>query len=186
MRKKTLSIIATILALICVAVVSVTFLVKKGEEALTENQTQSIAYLVEKTNYNPVQISAILSFIEVESDFDPSMESASGGFGLCMWLGKRYENLEEFADVNGSNINTLPVQLEFLIQELSPDSKYYALKDFGDYTVIDWLNETENCEKSIVMFRSIYAGLTGENTKQVEKQIDFAEKIYPTVVAQMK
>lgn len=75
MRKKTLEVVATIVALVCVVIVSVTLILKKGEDSLTNEQMDAIAYLEEKTALTPVQITSVISFIQTESGFDPSFES---------------------------------------------------------------------------------------------------------------
>lgn len=183
MRKKTLSIIATIVALVCVTVVSVTLILKKGEFSLSQEQRESIAYLKEKIALTPVQLTSVVSYIETESGFDPSLESSTGSFGLCQWSGNRYDNLKEFSKKAGSNISNLTLQLDFIIEELSPDSEYYALTDFGDYTVYDWIN-SDDVDDSVVLFRAIYSKLISEDSEVLDSQLEFAKKIYGYVKSQ--
>lgn len=184
MRKKTLEVVATIVALVCVVIVSVTLILKKGEDSLTNEQMDAIAYLEEKTALTPVQITSVISFIQTESGFDPSFESPNGSYGLCQWSYNRYDNLKEFSEQNGISINNLTLQLEFLVEELSPESEYYSLSDFGDYTVYDWIN-SDDIEDSIVIFRAIYANVISQDTEVLESQVKFAEKIYSYVIAEL-
>lgn len=184
MRKKTLKILATIVALVCVVIISVTLISKRVENSLTKDQMESIAFLEEKTALTPVQITSVVSFIQTESGFDPSLESPNGSFGLCQWLGSRYENLKEFSEQNGTSINNFTLQLEFIVEELSPESEYYSLSNYGGYTVYDWIN-SDNVEDSIVIFRSIYAKVMPQKNEVLESQVEFAEKIYSHVVEEI-
>ncbi len=144
-----------------------------------ENIEYCIDILCYRTDLTPVQMTAVLSFVGVKSDFSPTYMSGAG-FGLCQWTYKRFENLEAFASGYG-DINSLEVQLQFLIEELSPKSNYYALEDFGLYTVDDWI-QTTDLEKSVIIFRNVYASLYDETSIELEEQLDLASQLYPTVL----
>ena len=71
----------------------------------------------------------------------------------------------------------MDLQLAFIVQELSPESDYYALKDYGEYSVYDWI-KSDSVKESIVTFRAVYAGLISENSNLLKSQVDYAKKVY--------
>lgn len=179
MRKKMLSIIATILALICIVFATLSFF-DKEKISLSEDQNIAMNYFIENTDLSAEQLAALFSFIEVNSKFDPTAELINDSFGLCQWSGKRYENLENFAEQEGTNINNFMLQLKFIVEELSPDSQYYALKDYGEYSVYDWI-EVDTVKDAFITFRAVYAGLLSKNSELLESQVDYAEQVYEVI-----
>lgn len=180
MRKRStfgFTAFVTIIAVVCIVFAAISFFDKKDGITLTKDQNMSLDYFIEYTDLSPEQLAALFSFIETNSKFDPTAEILNDGFGLCQWSGKRYENLENFAIQNGTNINSLDLQLAFIVQELSPESEYYALKDYGEYSVYDWI-KSDSVKESIVTFRAVYAGLISENSNLLKSQVDYAKKVY--------
>ena len=71
--------------------------------------------------------SGMMGNFSVESTFSPTaINSKSGAFGLAQWLGSRLENLKIYG---GTSYNTLEVQVQFLMHELSTsESRAMAIK----------------------------------------------------------
>mgnify|MGYP000550341014 CR=1 FL=1 len=71
-----------------------------------------------------------------ESGYTPTaVNSSSGAYGICQWLGSRYTNLENFAGGLGRDISDLEAQANFACMELSPDNTY-------DYCDFQWLSQS--------------------------------------------
>ena len=182
MRKKILSIVAiciTIIASVCIVFAALSFF-DKEKISLSEDQTIAMNYFIDNTDLSAEQLAALFSFIEGNSKFDPTAELINDSFGLCQWSGKRYENLERFANQEGTSINNFMLQLRFIVEELSPNSQYYALKDYGKYSIYDWI-EADNVKDAVITFRAIYAGILSENSDLLESRVDYANQVYEVI-----
>ena len=71
----------------------------------------------------------IATNIFYESSFNfTAVNSKSGAYGLCQWLGKRQEDLKNFCNSNGYSYDTVDGQVKFLINELSDkENKAYRV-----------------------------------------------------------
>ena len=75
--------------------------------------------------YSPEQAAAVLGNIYNESTFNPNaLNESSNAYGLCQWLGGRYENLEQFAASQGKSASDLTVQIQYMCMELDATSNY--------------------------------------------------------------
>lgn len=67
---------------------------------------------------------AIAANVYAESSFNyTAVNSSSGAYGLCQWLGNRYTNLKTYCSQNGCQYNTPEGQIKFLIYELQNSEK---------------------------------------------------------------
>lgn len=86
--------------------------------------------------YSELQAAALMGNMAQESGYTPTaVNSSSGAYGICQWLGSRYTNLENFAGGLGKDISDLEAQANFACMELSPDNTY-------DYCDFQWLSQS--------------------------------------------
>lgn len=92
-----------------------------------------------------VQTAAILGNMYQESGVNPSsVNSSSGAFGICQWLGGRKSNLANFANSENKDMTDITLQLDFLWYEISgenpsvpPDMFASNFETFKSITDID-------------------------------------------------
>lgn len=80
-------------------------------------------FLIYEIGLNPAGASGVLANIDHESGFRATaVNSSSGAYGICQWLGGRKTNLQKFCADNGYDHATLEGQLWYLKYEL--ENKY--------------------------------------------------------------
>lgn len=75
---------------------------------------------LKKCGYNDTACAAILGNIEQECGFQTGVPNheGSGAYGLCQWLGPRYDNLAAYCNGKGKPMNDAGCQLEFMWNEV--------------------------------------------------------------------
>lgn len=77
-----------------------------------------------------VGAAALMGNIYQESTFNPSIvNSDSGAYGICQWLGGRKTNLQNYASSKGTAMSDVQTQLEFMLNEINTISSYNKTKD---------------------------------------------------------
>lgn len=103
-----------------------------------------------------VQACGIMASIEINSNFNTDAADLNdNGYGLLFWVEERKDALEKFADIQGKPINDLKLQLNFLLEELNPDSENYQLSSYNSYTPEDFWNASSP-EEAALSFCNIY------------------------------
>ena len=84
------------------------------------NADQVYKYLTETMGYSNAAACGVMANIYCESAFNPlAINSWSGAFGLCQWLGVRYNNLVNYCLEHGYNYQSITGQLHFMNHELT-------------------------------------------------------------------
>jgi hypothetical protein len=119
--------------------------------------------------YNEIAAAGIMGNIQQESSFSTTdVNSESGAYGMCQWLGGRLDNLKALATSTNRKVDDAGTQLDFLWVELQD---YEAL-------VPGALNNTGTCEEAAEIFEKKFersGGSAMENRKTYAKQ--FYDKI---------
>lgn len=109
-----------IIIIVIVAIIAGAF---AGNEASTGSLTGNeavIAQYLKNKDLEDVQIAAIMGNMSKESGMDPnSLNTSSGAFGICNWLGDRKTALFELCDSRGKPHNDLATQLDFFWEEFT-------------------------------------------------------------------
>jgi Phage tail lysozyme len=101
--------------------------------ALSANTATAWNYFIGNTSLTAVQVAGLEGNLMVESGVNPA--AAQGGctyppgpcgYGIAQWTrpGGRYTNLQNLAASEGVSMSTLPVQLQFVWQELTTTASY--------------------------------------------------------------
>ena len=98
-----------------------------------EGRATHIAQFFAGQGYSAACIQAILANFAAETagSYDPSSQRGTSYFGVAQWGGGRDDNLKSYAASLGKPWNDLDVQLNFVMEEMNPNSPYYdnTLKD---------------------------------------------------------
>lgn len=99
--------------------------------------------------YNEIATAAAMGNIQHESGFNPSaIEKSTGkGFGLVQWTEGRRRAIEKYAREKGADVNSLDLQIEYLLMELAANSGIWTGANskygFGSMSRNDWANGTD-------------------------------------------
>ena len=148
-----------ILAIVTLVLVVVSGCSASSEEIYfkdySEGKSQVIYnYLLENGDLSPVQVASITAVIKQLSNFDTSFHE-NGTTGLMCWTFGHEKQLNEFAQEKGSPVTNLYTQLDFILEEVNPDSEYYQLYKYQGYTTKDWI-EASTPEESVLAFVYTY------------------------------
>ncbi len=84
------------------------------------NEEKIFYFLVYEMDFNTAGACGVLANIDCESGFRPTaVNSSSGAYGICQWLGGRKTNLQNYCASNGYDSDSLEGQLWFLKYELT-------------------------------------------------------------------
>lgn len=123
----------------------------KGENAsvgsLTGDEATIAQYLIDK-GVDRTHIAAIMGNMFQESGCHPTaLNSSSGAYGICQWLGGRKTGLENLAKEKGKDMSDLSVQLDWFWEEFAEScsgwnkAKYNCFKRgcFSKISVTDFV-----------------------------------------------
>ncbi len=83
------------------------------------NEEKIYYFLISEMDFNAAGACGVLANIKCESGFRPTaLNSSSGAYGICQWLGGRKSRLMSFCADNGYESDSLEGQLWFLKDEL--------------------------------------------------------------------
>ncbi|MBQ9243124.1 MAG: LysM peptidoglycan-binding domain-containing protein [Proteobacteria bacterium] len=88
--------------------------------AVFANKNSIFSYIVSNLGMSNAGACGVLANIQSESNFDTTCVGDNGtSYGLCQWHDNRMQNLIDFCETHGYDLNSIPGQLEFLASELS-------------------------------------------------------------------
>ena len=126
---------------------------------------------------NPVQSCSILGLIEFNSQFDSELTESEGlSYGLMQWSYVRKENLESFASERGKDSNDFEIQVQFILEELNPESHYYQLISREGFLPSDW-ETVETLTDGVECLSNMYER-SAPSKEWLEKKIAAAEYYY--------
>lgn len=146
MNKKNFFLSAILL--VTVLTIFIAFAYRANQPELTP-QRKTFKFLTEN-GFSDVQACGIMACMEISSNFNPAAEDlANTGYGLLFWTAQRKDALKKFADIQGKPIDDFQMQLDFLLDELQPDSKNYQLISHNGYTPEDFWNASTPGEAAL-------------------------------------
>ncbi len=96
-----------------------------------DNNAEKIWNFLIENDFSPEQAAGFLGNFWVESKFDPAITEigGGGGYGIAQWTDRR-SSLEAYAQQQGRPVDSLELQLDFLMYELngSESAAYHAIK----------------------------------------------------------
>lgn len=133
--------------------------------------------------YSEITVAGTMGNIYAESGFDPSVvEHGNGiGFGLIQWSFGRRTAIENYAAEQGKDINSVELQVEWLLKECDPNDSAYAWMnssksyDGKSWTYDEWKNATD-IESAVRAFMFCFERPAG--TSSLQKRIDAANEYY--------
>ena len=189
MKKRNVALLVVIaLAVLLIASAYVANRFMKEDNAQTQTyqfadeeklQDETYRFLTEN-GFSHIQASAIMAEIKVQSNFDSTATEINGlGYGLLQWVGVRKENLEKFADSQGKSSEDYEIQLRFLLEEVNPESEYYANLDisYHGYEWTDFLQATDTRE-AVETFCMLYERPCMPNLEIRGKLAEIYSKFY--------
>lgn len=88
--------------------------------------------------YSEIQTAAFMGNLAQESGYSTTVvNSSSGAFGMCQWLGERYTRLLDFSGGTGIALDSIELQINYACMEISPDKLY-------SYVDNQWLDVGEH------------------------------------------
>lgn len=137
--------------------------------------------------YSEIATAGAMGNIYGESGFNPkSIEAGSGaGFGLIQWTGVRRTKIEKYAKDHKKDVNSVDLQVEYLLLELDPNSgtcawagNFGSLYGVGPYTRNDWVNAKKVDEATRVYCVGFERPAVSAYNSSIQKRIDAAEGYY--------
>lgn len=137
--------------------------------------------------YSEIATAGAMGNIYGESGFNPkSIEAGSGaGFGLIQWTGGRRTKIEKYAKDHKKDVNSVDLQVEYLLLELDPNSgtcawagNFGSLYGVGPYTRNDWVNAKKVDEATRVYCVGFERPAVSAYNSSIQKRIDAAEGYY--------
>ena len=133
--------------------------------------------------YSEITVAGTMGNIYAESGFDPSVvEHGNGiGFGLIQWSYNRRTAIEKYAAEQGKDVNSVELQIEWLLKECDPNDSAYAWMnssksyDGKSWTYDEWKNATD-IESAVRSFMFCFERPL--NTSSLQKRIDAANEYY--------
>ena len=133
--------------------------------------------------YSEITVAGTMGNIYAESGFDPSVvEHGNGiGFGLIQWSYNRRTAIENYAAEQGKDVNSVELQIEWLLKECDPNDSAYAWMnssksyDGKSWTYDEWKNATD-IESAVRAFMFCFERPAG--TSSLQKRIDAANEYY--------
>ena len=133
--------------------------------------------------YSEITVAGTMGNIYAESGFDPSVvEHGNGiGFGLIQWSFGRRTAIENYAAEQGKDVNSVELQVEWLLKECDPNDSAYAWMnssksyDGKSWTYDEWKNATD-IESAVRAFMFCFERPAG--TSSLQKRIDAANEYY--------
>ena len=133
--------------------------------------------------YSEITVAGTMGNIYAESGFDPSVvEHGNGiGFGLIQWSYDRRTAIENYAAEQGKDVNSVELQIEWLLKECDPNDSAYAWMnssksyDGKSWTYDEWKNATD-IESAVRAFMFCFERPAG--TSSLQKRIDAANEYY--------
>ena len=133
--------------------------------------------------YSEITVAGTMGNIYAESGFDPSVvEHGNGiGFGLIQWSYNRRTAIENYAAEQGKDVNSVELQIEWLLKECDPNDSAYAWMnssksyDGKSWTYDEWKNATD-IESAVRSFMFCFERPL--NTSSLQKRIDAANEYY--------
>ena len=99
------------------------------DDSSLSNEEEIFYFLLYELDFNAAGASGVLANIDCESGFRPTaVNSSSGAYGICQWLGGRKTNLQSYCASNGYDHATLEGQLWYLKFELQ--NKYPSVFNY--------------------------------------------------------
>ena len=118
-------------------------------------QEKTFKFLTEN-GFSDAQACGIMACIEISSNFNSAAEDLNHtGYGLMFWCNQRREILEQYALMLNKPLDDLEMQLEFLLDELNPESENYQLVAYNGYSPENFWNSTTP-EEAALSFCCIY------------------------------
>ncbi len=147
------------------------------EERIAIEKKALEAYKILIENMNSVQACSILGLIEFNSQFDSELTESEGlSYGLMQWSYVRKENLESFASERGKDSNDFEIQVQFILEELNPESHYYQLISREGFLPSDW-ETVETVTNGVECLSNMYER-SAPSKEWLEKKIAAAEYYY--------
>lgn len=169
--RKAVVVVIVFLVVLCVAL----FCKPKQEEKNLQEQTYEF---LTREGFTPIQASGIMATIALQSNFDCTANDYENiGQGLLMWSCNRRENLNAFAQEAGKNTDDWKTQMEFLVEEMNPETQYFQHpSSYEGYTMENFL-EAKNPREAAESFCMWYV-MPGNVNLQLLGEV--AEEFYAT------
>lgn len=147
----------------------------KGENAsvgsLTGDEATIAQYLIDK-GVDRTHIAAIMGNMFQESGCHPTaLNSSSGAYGICQWLGGRKTGLENLAKEKGKDMSDLSVQLDWFWEEFAESCSGW---NKAKYKVFCAQSDLKQC---VYLFRSQFERC-GESEAADANRLAQAQRIY--------
>ena len=147
----------------------------KGENAsvgsLTGDEATIAQYLIDK-GVDRTHIAAIMGNMFQESGCHPTaLNSSSGAYGICQWLGGRKTGLENLAKKKGKDMSDLSVQLDWFWEEFAESCSGW---NKAKYKVFCAQSDLKQC---VYLFRSQFERC-GESEAADANRLAQAQRIY--------
>ena len=115
--------------------------------------------------YNAIAACGIMGNIQQESGFNSAADNGSGAYGLCQWMGNRWNSLCSLASSTGRSSGDAGVQLDFLWQEL---------QDYNDLLPSN-LNSSSSASEAAQQFEASFERSGGS---ALDNRMSYAEAFY--------
>ena len=147
----------------------------KGENAsvgsLTGDEATIAQYLIDK-GVDRTHIAAIMGNMFQESGCHPTaLNSSSGAYGICQWLGGRKTGLDNLAKEKGKDMSDLSVQLDWFWEEFAESCSGW---NKAKYKVFCAQSDLKQC---VYLFRSQFERC-GESEAADANRLAQAQRIY--------
>ena len=139
--------------------------------SLTGDEATIAQYLIDK-GVDRTHIAAIMGNMFQESGCHPTaLNSSSGAYGICQWLGGRKTGLENLAKEKGKDMSDLSVQLDWFWEEFAESCSGW---NKAKYKVFCAQSDLKQC---VYLFRSQFERC-GESEAADANRLAQAQRIY--------
>ena len=120
MKKRNLKrLIAYLMAAVIIASVVFGSISVSAANTYEENKQTVYSFLTKNMGFSVAAACGTMANIEKESRFSPTaLNSSSGAYGICQWLGVRKTRLQNYCSQNGYDYTSMDGQLNYLRYEV--------------------------------------------------------------------
>lgn len=118
---------------------------------------EQVWFALKDAGYSEYSISGIMGNMYAESSFMPgAVNSSSGAYGLCQWLGGRKTQLENYAYSQGKDKSDVAIQIKYLLAELTPGGNGIATYQVMTQSLFDNWKNAGNCTDATYNFYQFF------------------------------
>lgn len=147
-------------------------------DGLSGDTETVIWFGLRNAGYSEYAVAGVMGNMYVESGLQPGIvNSSSGAYGLCQWLGDRKTKLQAYAASQGKDPSDIIIQIEYLLAELTSDGGGISTSQINmTPSLVNTWKTTNDVSTATTAFYNFFE--RGGPSQFGSKRIPMAQKYY--------